>query len=238
MCVEILSPRFVTFFITVSNIWDSTTRFQKPCSSQRVYQAGYQSCTYWIPNSNQWCCRWCGIRILEVCWWSYILLKTTRVLCRGIYRMTYMSCLNGHQVMVLISMPKSVKPWRLISVEPYHIMLTVLQIGSDKLEYVDKTKLLGLWLQNDLKWQTQVDVMLKKKKKKKEKKRKIWLRSGWAHSCLQELCQTGYWICWCGLTLTAHSQIGWWFRAYSKKGMYNHSWSSLHYLHRVSNSVT
>ena len=38
-----------------------------------------------------------------------------------------------------------------------------LKIGSDKLEYVDKAKILGLWLQNDLKWQTQVDdVMLKK----------------------------------------------------------------------------
>ena len=61
----------------------------------------------------------------------------------------------------------------LISVEPHHIMLTVLQIGSDKLEYVDETKILELWLQNDLKWQTQVDVMLKKKKKKKKKK--VWL---------------------------------------------------------------
>ena len=37
-----------------------------------------------------------------------------------------------------------------------------LKIGSDKLEYVDQAKILGLWLQNDLKWQTQVDVMLKK----------------------------------------------------------------------------
>ena len=88
-----------------------------------------------------------------------LLLKTTLVLCSGIYRMTYMSFLNGHQLMVLISMPKIVKPWRLFSVEPYHIMLTVLQIGSDKLEYVDTTKIMGLWLQNDLKWQTQVDVM-------------------------------------------------------------------------------
>ena len=37
-----------------------------------------------------------------------------------------------------------------------------LSIGSDKLEYVEKAKILGLWIQNDLKWQTQVDVMIKK----------------------------------------------------------------------------
>ena len=37
-----------------------------------------------------------------------------------------------------------------------------LRIGSDKLKYVDQAKILGLWLQNDLKWQTQVDVMFKK----------------------------------------------------------------------------
>ena len=53
-----------------------------------------------------------------------LLLKTTLVPCRGIYRMTYMSFLNGHQLMVLISMQKNVKPLRLISVEPHHIMLT------------------------------------------------------------------------------------------------------------------
>ena len=41
-----------------------------------------------------------------------------------------------------------------------------LQIGSGKLEYVDQAKILGLWLQNDLKWQTQVDVMLKKGNKR------------------------------------------------------------------------
>ena len=41
-----------------------------------------------------------------------------------------------------------------------------LKIGSDKLEYVDQAKILGLWLQNDLKWQTQVDVMLKKANKR------------------------------------------------------------------------
>ena len=41
-----------------------------------------------------------------------------------------------------------------------------LKIGSDKLDYVDKAKILGLWLQNDLKWQTQVDVMLKKANKR------------------------------------------------------------------------
>ena len=40
-----------------------------------------------------------------------------------------------------------------------------LQIGSNKLEYVDQAKILGLWLQNDPKWQTQVDVMLKKANK-------------------------------------------------------------------------
>ena len=36
---------------------------------------GHQAGSYWIPNSNQWCCRWCGIRILEVCWWSYFCWK-------------------------------------------------------------------------------------------------------------------------------------------------------------------
>ena len=37
-----------------------------------------------------------------------------------------------------------------------------LSIGSDKLKYVGKAKILGLWIQSDLKWQTQVDVMIKK----------------------------------------------------------------------------
>ena len=53
-----------------------------------------------------------------------------------------------------------------------------LKIGSDKLEYVDQAKILGLWLQNDLKWQTQVDVMLKKANKRLFMLRalkKVWL---------------------------------------------------------------
>jgi hypothetical protein len=37
-----------------------------------------------------------------------------------------------------------------------------LKIGSDDLDYVDKAKILGIWVQNDLKWQYQVDTMLKK----------------------------------------------------------------------------
>ena len=37
-----------------------------------------------------------------------------------------------------------------------------IRIGSDKLPYVDKAKILGVWLQNDLKWQSQIDDMLKK----------------------------------------------------------------------------
>ena len=41
-----------------------------------------------------------------------------------------------------------------------------LKIGSDKLEYVDQAKILGLGFQNDLKWQIQVDVMLKKANKR------------------------------------------------------------------------
>ena len=41
-----------------------------------------------------------------------------------------------------------------------------LIVGSDKLEYVDEAKILGLWIQNDLKWQTQVDVMIKKANKR------------------------------------------------------------------------
>ena len=39
-------------------------------------------------------------------------------------------------------------------------------MGSDKLAYLDKAKILGLWIQNDLKWQTQVDVMIKKDNKR------------------------------------------------------------------------
>ena len=38
--------------------------------------------------------------------------------------------------------------------------------NADKLEYVDKAKILWLWIQNDLKWQTQVDVMIKKANKR------------------------------------------------------------------------
>ena len=41
-----------------------------------------------------------------------------------------------------------------------------LQFGSDKLVYVDKTKTLGLWLQEDLKWQTHMYVKLKKANKR------------------------------------------------------------------------
>ena len=37
-----------------------------------------------------------------------------------------------------------------------------LKIGSEKLDYVDKAKILGVWVQNDLKWQSQVDIMIKK----------------------------------------------------------------------------
>ena len=37
-----------------------------------------------------------------------------------------------------------------------------LKIGSDKLDYVDKANILGIWVQNDLKWQSQVDIMIKK----------------------------------------------------------------------------
>ena len=37
-----------------------------------------------------------------------------------------------------------------------------LSIGSDKLDYVDKAKILGISIQNDLKWQSQVDIMIKK----------------------------------------------------------------------------
>ncbi len=37
-----------------------------------------------------------------------------------------------------------------------------LRIGAEKLSCVDKAKVLGVWVQNDLKWQTQVDEMLKK----------------------------------------------------------------------------
>ena len=44
--------------------------------------------------------------------------------------------------------------------------LADLSIESDKLEYVDKAKILELWIQNDLKWQTQVDVMIKKANKR------------------------------------------------------------------------
>ncbi len=35
-------------------------------------------------------------------------------------------------------------------------------ISAEKLPCVSKAKVLGLWVQNDLKWQTQVDEMLKK----------------------------------------------------------------------------
>ncbi len=37
-----------------------------------------------------------------------------------------------------------------------------LKIGSESLAYVDKAKVLGMWLQNDLKWDTQVSNMLVK----------------------------------------------------------------------------
>ena len=67
--------------------------------------------------------------------------------------------------MVLISMQKKCQALEInfSRASPHH---ADLKIGSDKLEYVDKAKILGLWLQNDLKWQTQVDVMLKKANKR------------------------------------------------------------------------
>ena len=37
-----------------------------------------------------------------------------------------------------------------------------MQAGYVKLDYVDKAKILGIWVQNDLKWQSQVDIMIKK----------------------------------------------------------------------------
>ena len=37
-----------------------------------------------------------------------------------------------------------------------------VSIGSDLLPHVDKAKILGVWLQDDLKWQTQIGEMLKK----------------------------------------------------------------------------
>ncbi|XP_072039541.1 uncharacterized protein [Amphiura filiformis] len=43
--------------------------------------------------------------------------------------------------------------------KPHHADLS---IGSDKLDYVDKAKILGICIQSDLKWQSQVDIMIKK----------------------------------------------------------------------------
>ena len=38
-----------------------------------------------------------------------------------------------------------------------------IRIGSDNLPYVDKAMILGVWLQNDLKWQSQIDNAQKSK---------------------------------------------------------------------------
>ena len=43
---------------------------------------------------------------------------------------------------------------------------TDLMIGNEKLSYVNKAKVLGIWLQSDLKWDTQIDNMVKKANKK------------------------------------------------------------------------
>ena len=69
-----------------------------------------------------------------------LFLKTTLVPCRGIYRMTYMSFLNGHQVMVLISMQKSQALEINFSRASTHHAHADLKIRSDKLRYVDKAK--------------------------------------------------------------------------------------------------
>ncbi len=56
--------------------------------------------------------------------------------------------------------------------------MRILRIGPDNmLDYVDKAKILELWLQNYLKWQSQVDVMIKKANKRLFIKitKKIWL---------------------------------------------------------------
>ena len=37
-----------------------------------------------------------------------------------------------------------------------------IMIGAEKLPYVNKAKVLGIWLQCDLKWDSQVDNMIKK----------------------------------------------------------------------------
>ena len=42
------------------------------------------------------------------------------------------------------------------------IVHTDLMIGSDPLNYVNKAKVLGIWLQNDLKWDTQVNTIVSK----------------------------------------------------------------------------
>ena len=41
-----------------------------------------------------------------------------------------------------------------------------LRIGSEPLSYVNEAKVLGLYLENSLKWNTQVDNMLKKANKR------------------------------------------------------------------------
>ena len=96
-----------------------------------------------------------------------------------------------------------------------------LYVGSCKLEYVDQTKILGLWLHNDLKWQTQVDVTFKK-----ANKRLFMLRSLRRFGFDQDKLTVVYKSyvrpvieCSCGLALRAYLQTGWWFRAYSKNGM-------------------
>ena len=81
------------------------------------------------------------------------------------------------------------------SAAPHH---ADLQIGSDKLDYVDKAIILGIWLQNYLKWQTkvQVDVMLEKTNTRlfmlRSLKRFGFDQDELAVKCLQKLCQTGY----------------------------------------------
>ena len=90
-----------------------------------------------------------------------LLLKTTLVPCRGIYKMTYMSFSKWSSSNGLNLNAKKCQALEInfSRASPQH---ADLKIGSDKLVYVDKAKILGRWLQNDLKWQTQVDVMLKK----------------------------------------------------------------------------
>ena len=109
-----------------------------------------------------------------------------------------------------------------------------LSIAGVPLSFVTEAKILGVWLQNDLQWDKNIDEIDRQESQSKivhsPAAQEVWIQWWWALVCLQMLCQTRCWICWCCLVFLYHCATEENFGTPAKTRVQNHLRTSLHYL--------